>query len=350
MSRSTDRARWFFFLAMGVVMLHASVTELLASPTAEPPGPNPAPRDPRELRAEVDQCLRAFRGAAEEPKKEALDSLAGLGSDAVPMLLDSVRYLSNEPAVWVVRALRRSADPRSVFPLMTRYSTASLELKEEILATLGRIGEPRTLEFFEIAIEEREPVLRRRAVTALVRLDAPRAARALLRALEDEDWRVRSEAVAGVMSFAERKVSVDVTGWLLSRIDRAPIECRTDLLRVLASFGDARAIGVLGDSLRLDDVEARCLSAHALARIGNRDAVPVLESALYDEDERVRIQVVRSLTEVAGADCHPAILRRMRIEESPRVRYEMRRRLRPFVGRDLGPDPDAWRDWFDTNR
>lgn len=349
MSRSSDLMRAafcvaaFFTVALFVVADAGAIAEVL------PKSKEPVVRSEAEVRVEVDRCLRAFRGATEEPKKQALESLAELGTAAVPMLLDSFGYLTNEPATWVVRALRRSADSRSVFPLMTRYAKANLALKEEILATLGRIAEPRTLEFFETALGETEPALRRRAVGALVRLDDPRAMHALLRALEDESWSVRSEAAEGVIGIDRRRVTLDVTGYLLARIDRAPIESRTDMLRVLASFGDARALGVLGDSLRLGDVEARCLCAYSLAKIGDPSSVPALESALYDDDERVRIQVVRSLVGLAGVECHRALLRRMRIEESPRVRYEIRRQLRPFVGRDLGPDSDVWREWFDRN-
>lgn len=300
---------------------------------------------PGAVRAEIDICVRTFRGFDDDAKKESLQRLVGLGNRTVPYLLDISRHVPETPGIWVVRALRQFRDPAVAYPLMSRYPTASPAMKEELLAAIGASGDEKAVPFLTVALGEDEVSLRRHAATALASFDRPSVLRGLLRALEDEDWWVRREAVTGLRGIADDLVVIDLVDRLIARLPRLHADSRDDAIRVLASLRDPRVVEPLTEYLRLGKGDIRVLCARGLGLIADDRCARALEAAISDDDELVRIEAVRSLAALRGEDAFRALLRRFEEEESRKVQRAIRMSLREVVGRDLGPDPQSWHDW-----
>ncbi len=298
-----------------------------------------------ETREVVQESIRELRSFDETSKADAVKRLVAIGQPAVPALQRALPHVSDRDAVWIVRALRQIGDPRAAFPVMDRYAHSPLDLKEEILASLASFRVPGAIGFLTTVLLEPEARLRRRAAAALARLDNPGAIRGLLRSVEDEDDWVRTEAVAGLMRLSERVSPSRIADPLVRRVSDLSDGPLCDTLRVLAALGDTRIREPLRDNLRLGDEEMRCLCARALGRLADSECATALERALDDPSEGVRAEVVRSLVVARGYECFRVLARRLDVEESRSVTQVIRRSLRKFVGRDLGPRASAWLEW-----
>lgn len=308
-----------------------------------------SPLDRAVVETEIARCIRAFAGVGESHKEEALRRVAGIGPVAVDPLLQAWPHLSDRSAVWVARALRELRSRRAAFPLITRFDVASTELRQEILDALAAIGDPATIPFLQTVLGEPELALRRRAATALAAFDDPRTAVGLLRAMEDEDWWVRAEAVGGLRRLADRLAALDLGGRVLAMLDRVDDAAREDAVRLLASLRDPRAVEPVAELLRLGEPDLRRMCARALGLLGDAGATRSLEYALDDEDASVRTEAARSLVVLCGERCFRTLARRLDSEPTRRVRNALRRLLRSFTGRDLGPDSEPWIDWAERN-
>jgi HEAT repeat protein len=69
------------------------------------------------------------------------------------------------------------------------------EVKKRIVEGLGRIGSPKSLSFLELAISERNPEIREKAAVVIGTIGLKEGLVPLMKALEDEDFRVRSSVL-----------------------------------------------------------------------------------------------------------------------------------------------------------
>lgn len=152
---------------------------------------------------------------------------------------------------------------------------------------------------------------RRLAAARLRELAAVQAAPLLLRALGDEDWRVRKEAALAGRDLlevaAERGDAAGeeaVVAALLEALEPGDnVGLRNAAIDVLANHGRG-ATAALADAMTRLDADGRKLAVEALGRTRDATALGALEAALADPDDNVRyaaMEAIGSLGPIAPA-------------------------------------------------
>jgi HEAT repeat protein len=226
-------------------------------------------------------------------------SLAGLGSEAVPQLLEaferhpreSVRHL----AACVLGDIK---DPRAIEPLIAALSRSDIYSSAQ--EALVRIGEP-ALEPLMRAMTRGDKGFRIRVISALDRFRSPKTIGALMTALRDEDGEVRRIALQALVQVGDSRCAEAVKGLLATDED---CEVRRVAAEALGRFGDPGGVdaleSALGDKYSLVRVNAAC----ALGKFGPRAAraVPALEGLSEDKDEKVRQAALDALRKIRGKE------------------------------------------------
>lgn len=159
----------------------------------------------------------------------------------------------------------------------------------------------------EALLESNDPEERRRATSELyVRSsDAPLSTCGLvLKALADEDWRVRKEAIATAFALAPSRE-------LLEELVRAlqpgeNVGLRNAAVEALGGFG-VHAVVALDFALVNLDADGRKLAVEALGRVGHELALPVLARMALDPDANVRVAAVEAAADLGRAGVSEAI-------------------------------------------
>ena len=159
----------------------------------------------------------------------------------------------------------------------------------------------------ESLLESNDPEERRRATSELfVRAsDAPLGTCSLvLKALADEDWRVRKEAIATAFALAPSQELLDELVRALLPGDNVGL--RNAAVEALGGFG-THAVAALDHALPGLDADGRKLAVEALGRVGDQSALPVLIRTLGDSDPNVRVACVEAMADLGRAGVSDAI-------------------------------------------
>jgi HEAT repeat protein len=149
------------------------------------------------------------------------------------------------------------------------------------------------------ALASGDPEQRRRAVESLPDLAAEAEAAAhLLKALGDDDWRVRKQAVEVAIALAP---SHELLSGLVSvLLPGDNVGLRNAAVEALGAYGQA-AVEALAHKLLSLDADGRKLAAEALARTGLPSALEVLKLLLTDLDSNVRAAALDAIATVGAA-------------------------------------------------
>ena len=153
--------------------------------------------------------------------------------------------------------------------------TWDLSRNDKMLAALGQIKPPGSLEILLSALRDGDSRIRRSAAEALGALGDRQAVPALLSALHDEDGWTRITAAEALGLGADPSL-VRGLRELNKRIRRSAAEA-------LGALGDRQAVPALLSALRDEDGGGGITAAQALGAIGDRQAVPALLGALRME-------------------------------------------------------------------
>ncbi len=150
-------------------------------------------------------------------------------------------------------------------------------------------------------LQQAEPEARRVAVGQIAKVRGHAAAELLLRALGDEDWRVRKEAAA-VASALERREEI-VAALVATLQETLNIGLRNAAVEALVAIGPD-AVGATIESMPRLDADARKLAVEVLAGVPDPRGVAALAHALSDEDANVRVAAAEGLggAALAGED------------------------------------------------
>jgi HEAT repeat protein len=141
-------------------------------------------------------------------------------------------------------------------------------------------------------LDQAEPEARRVAVQQIAKVRGREAPELLLRALGDEDWRVRKEATL-VAPILERREEVVAT--LAAALeDAVNIGLRNAAVEALVTIGPD-AVGAVIDTLTRLDADARKLAVEVLAGVADGRGTAALARALADEDANVRVAAAEAL-------------------------------------------------------
>lgn len=147
-------------------------------------------------------------------------------------------------------------------------------------------------------LQQEEPEARRVAVQQIVKLEGKEGAELLVRALGDDDWRVRKEAARAAPSMEPRDV---VVAALVSAIDEHEnIGLRNAAVEALVAVG-ADVVPATIDALARLDADGRKLCVEALGGIAELKSVRALAHALSDDDANVRVAAAEALGNAAHA-------------------------------------------------
>jgi HEAT repeat protein len=150
-------------------------------------------------------------------------------------------------------------------------------------------------------LAQAEPEARRVAVGQIAKVRGSDAAELLLRALGDEDWRVRKEAATVAPSLERRD---EVVASLVAALEETlNIGLRNAAVEALVAVG-ADAVGATIDALSRLDADARKLAVEVLAGVPEPRGTVALTQALADEDGNVRVAAAEALgsAALAGAE------------------------------------------------
>lgn len=146
--------------------------------------------------------------------------------------------------------------------------------------------------------EQAEPEARRVAVQQIAKVESREAPELLLRALGDDDWRVRKEGTL-VAPLLERRDEVIAS--LVAALDETVnIGLRNAAVESLIAIGPD-VVGAAVEALGRLDADARKLAVEVLGGIADERGTAALARALSDEDANVRVAAAEALGNAALA-------------------------------------------------
>jgi len=147
-------------------------------------------------------------------------------------------------------------------------------------------------------MQQAEPEARRVAVQQIAKVRGREATELLLRALGDDDWRVRKEGTL-VASALERREEV-VAALVAALEDTVNIGLRNAAVEALVAIGPD-AVGATVEALGRLDADGRKLAVEVLGGVADARGTAALALALDDEDANVRAAAAEALGNAALA-------------------------------------------------
>lgn len=226
----------------------------------------------------LEEAVPPLLGALRDPngcvRWGAAGALVKIGSAAVPLLLEALPEadaLHGE----LIALLGRIGDPLALPRLAAEATDRSAPARAEAVEALGAMGDPRAvLPLCEVLLRS-DAALRLRAVNALARLPHPRAVPALALALSDEVREVRLAAIGALAAIPGAGPAA-----LAGSLPAVDSEVRQRALHALGRAATASLVPALIRMLRHRERSARIAAAEALAGITERDPVVSLRAAL----------------------------------------------------------------------
>ena len=169
-------------------------------------------------------------------------------------------------------------------------------LVRNITYILGRIGKEQSLPYIQKVFNHEENRVRREAVQALGLIGGPKAIGLLVRALTDNDVRIRCMAAINLGKVGKKAGLIPLLEVVQSKdfYKREPAEIKA-FFNAIGMVGSNEAIPVLQQLLerkswfgRGKTDEIRMGAANALATIGTPDAKAILEEGKNSKDETIR--------------------------------------------------------------
>jgi HEAT repeat protein len=141
-------------------------------------------------------------------------------------------------------------------------------------------------------MQQAEPEARRVAVQQIAKVRGREGPDLLLRALGDEDWRVRKEGAA-VAPALERREEV-VASLVAALEETVNIGLRNAAVEALIAVGPD-AVGAVVEAMARLDADARKLAVEVLGGVADARGTAALARALADDDANVRVAAAEAL-------------------------------------------------------
>ncbi len=216
---------------------------------------------------------------------EAADALVAIGAPAVEPLVAELGSAESAARDEIVRSLGELGDERAIEPLLAELRTGHAWVAREALAGFGPVVVDRMAEL----LDGDEPALRREAVEVLILVLRPmlfgldsEAGALVVRSLDDPQDGVRATAVRALASLRDER-TVDV---LVTRLRDEDSSVRYYAISALSAVASPEAAAYLVPMLRDGNREVRYHVGAALAHLGDRDTDALLAAALAERDLR----------------------------------------------------------------
>jgi len=226
----------------------------------------------------IEPLIPLLQDKVKAVREEATAALAAIGDAAIPSLLEALTHIEWLVRLHAIEALGKTRSPAAVEPLLSvLFNDQDTAIREDAVRALGLIGDPRALDFLQVALKE--PGLRPLAVEAMGHIGDRRAVPVLIMVLEGGDRPEESRVVAGCGDkWDEEMVTMGAA------------------VRALGMIGDEAAIPSLLKALR--QTVTRADAATALTRFGSKVVAPLLTVMKQESDENIQFYIKDTLANV----------------------------------------------------
>jgi len=226
----------------------------------------------------IEPLIPLLQDKVKAVREEVTTALAAIGDAAIPSLLEALTHVEWLVRLHAIEALGKTRSPAAVEPLLSvLFNDQDTAIREDAVRALGLIGDPRALDFLQVALKE--PGLRPLAVEAMGHIGDRRAVPVLITVLEGGDRPEESRVVAGCGDrWDEEMVTMGAA------------------VRALGMIGDEAAIPSLLKALR--QTVTRADAATALTRFGSKVVAPLLTVMKQESDENIQFYIKDTLANV----------------------------------------------------
>ena len=218
----------------------------------------------------VAPLIRALKDSDRSVRTAATTSLTAIGEPAVPSLGHSLQDLDPNLQEIAASILATIGDNRVVDALIAALLNPNWIVRSHSAKALGRIGDPRAINTLILLLQDKVPAVRDDAGVALTAL-GERAIPPLLELLSHKDWRARIRAVEA-LALLKPTSAVEP---LLKLIQEDPdTAVRQDAVKTIGEIGDSKAIPTLVSVLDIPALKTHAITA--LGKIGDPQVVPTL--------------------------------------------------------------------------
>ena len=243
---------------------------------------------------ESDPIQRGFRYLDSDSVKlrtegvKALEELARSDPEALAAIQDMMNDPSEDVRWWSIDTLADINSKESIPLLMNMLNDSSEKVRREAINSLGRMGAdagPQVAGF----LDSQDPETRAYAIDALGKMKYAGATDALIASLDDQNGRVRSEAI---WSLAETGAKSAAPA-LRKIYNENPGDNRYSLVRCLKTLGDNEPFNaefkrLSAQALESEDQNKRTEAIRSLTYFAKSEAKGVFEQLQKDPNKRVR--------------------------------------------------------------
>lgn len=223
--------------------------------------------------------------------------------------------------------------------LQEALSSRDAGLRVNAATSLGRLGDPQSVDALSSAMFDRSPMVRQASANALGRIGDERAARALFKAFRDPNPTVRAYAVHALGRTGQGIGINELEAILATKSDEPNAPLRAEAAKALEAMG-SYGVTALERGLSSDDPTVRAFSARSLGNIGNPSAVAPLIKAFADADPRVAAEASLAIGKL-GEPAIPRLLENMASERA-NTRMNVARALGGIGSPAVGPVRNAY--------
>ena len=202
----------------------------------------------------------------------SIDELIEIGEPALEQLEKALNRPEERGKVGCILAIGRFG-PSGIEVLIRALDNDYWRVRREAVKILGRIGDPRATDPLIRALNDPHPYVKKRAEVAVFRM-GEQMIKPLLNVLKnDKRWAARKRAMHLLGRFKEKK-AVDL---LLDSLQDKNSFIRREASEVLGKIGSKKAVDPLIHLLKDGQIEVRTAAAKALGDIGDKRALDVIK-------------------------------------------------------------------------
>jgi len=201
------------------------------------------------------------------------------------------------------------ANSQALQSLQKALDDEDYSVRRQAVEALGKIGSSPTVEALITALKHEDSSVRREAAKALGKIGSSQAEEALIAALKDEDTSVRWRAAVALGWIGSPQVVEELIEVLNEALNDENDRVRRQAAAALGEIGSSQAVAVLIKALNHWDKAVRWNAADALGEIGSPQAVEALITALsHNKCIIVRIKATDALGEIGSPQAVEALI------------------------------------------